>query len=152
MTTEEKIARRKLSLLDLAGELGNVSKACKIVGYSRQQFYEIRRNFQTYGAAGLVDRLPGPRNPHPNRVPEEVEKAVLDHALAHPCHGPVRVAHDAPTLGGIVRRPPVRQRFGSPRSGSRSKSRRRPLARDRIDENCLLPAISSKGQNRLGRV
>ena len=30
----EKIARRKLSLLQLAQELGNVSKACKIVGYS----------------------------------------------------------------------------------------------------------------------
>ena len=51
----EKIARRKLSLLQLAQELGNVSKACKIVGYSRQQFYEIRRNFQLYGAEGLID-------------------------------------------------------------------------------------------------
>ena len=48
----EKIARRKLSLLQLAQELGNVSKACKIVGYSRQQFYEIRRNFQLYGGRG----------------------------------------------------------------------------------------------------
>ena len=54
MTTvqREKIARRKLSLLQLAQELGNVSKACKIVGYSRQQFYEIRRNFQLYGPRG----------------------------------------------------------------------------------------------------
>ena len=34
---KEKIARRKLSLLQLAEELGNVSKACQIVGYSRQQ-------------------------------------------------------------------------------------------------------------------
>lgn len=41
----EKIARRKLSLLELAQELGNVSKVCRIVGYSRQQFYDIRRNF-----------------------------------------------------------------------------------------------------------
>ena len=46
MTTEQKIARRKLSLLELASDLGNVSKACKVIGYSRQQFYEIRRNFQ----------------------------------------------------------------------------------------------------------
>ncbi len=37
MTTEQKIARRKLSLLDLAADLGNVSKACKVIGYSRQQ-------------------------------------------------------------------------------------------------------------------
>ncbi|TVM30262.1 IS481 family transposase, partial [Oceanidesulfovibrio marinus] len=42
MTTKRKVARRKMSLLELATELGNVSKACKIMGYSRQQFYEIR--------------------------------------------------------------------------------------------------------------
>lgn len=99
MTTEKKVARRKLSLLDLASELGNVSKACRIVGYSRQQFYEIRRNYQTYGADGLIDRLPGARSPHPNRVPEAVETAVLDHALAHPCHGPMRVAHELALKG-----------------------------------------------------
>lgn len=81
MTTNQKIARRKLSLLELAADLGNVSKACKVMGYSRQQFYEIRRNFQTHGADGLLDRVAGPRNPHPNRVPEAVEHAVLEHAL-----------------------------------------------------------------------
>ena len=68
MTTKHKVARRKLSLLELASELNNVSKACQVMGYSRQQFYEIRRNFQTYGAQGLLDRLPGPKGPHPNRV------------------------------------------------------------------------------------
>lgn len=94
MTSKDKIARRKLSLLELASELSNVSKACKVMGYSRQQFYEIRRNFQTYGAEGLVDRLPGARGPHPNRVPAEIEQAVLDHALAHPCHGALRVEQE----------------------------------------------------------
>ena len=47
MTTKEKVTRRKLSPLELASDLGNASKACKVMGYSRQQFYEIRRNFQT---------------------------------------------------------------------------------------------------------
>jgi hypothetical protein len=88
MTTEQKIARRKLSLLELTSDLG--SKACKEIGYSRQQFYEIPRNFQTYGADGLLDRLPGPRNPHPNRVPEAVEQAILEHAVAHPLPYPAR--------------------------------------------------------------
>ncbi|MEO1065761.1 MAG: IS481 family transposase [Pseudomonadota bacterium] len=101
MTTKDKVARRKLSLLDLAKDLDNVSKACKIMGYSRQQFYEIRRNFQTYGAEGLIDRLPGARGPHPNRVSEEVETAVLDHALAHPCHGALRVEQEL-RLKGIA--------------------------------------------------
>ena len=102
MTTvqKEKIARRKLSLLQLAQELGNVSKACHIVGYSRQQFYEIRRNFQLYGAEGLIDQLPGPKGPHPNRVGEKVEAAILEHSLACPTQGAQRVA-DELLPGGI---------------------------------------------------
>lgn len=104
MTTvqREKIARRKLSLLQLAQELGNVSKACRLVGYSRQQFYEIRRNYQVYGAEGLIDRLPGARTPHPNRVSEAIEQAVLAHALAHPTHGPQRVADELRLQGHQV--------------------------------------------------
>lgn len=99
MTTDEKVARRKLSLLELATDLRNVSKACKVMGYSRQQFYEIRRNYQTYGAAGLVDRLPGARNPHPNRVAPEIESAILDYCLQYPTHGPLRVAQELALRG-----------------------------------------------------
>jgi transposase InsO family protein len=100
MTTEAKVARRKLSLLELAAEMSNVSKACKLMGYSRQQFYEIRRNYQTFGAEGLIDRLPGPKGPHPNRVEKAVEQAILDYCLASPCHGPVTVANQL-VLKGI---------------------------------------------------
>lgn len=99
MTTKKKVARRKLSLLELATELGNVSKACKVMGYSRQQFYEIRRNFQTFGADGLLDRFPGPKGPHPNRVDETVEKAILDYSLSFPSHGPLRVAQQLALQG-----------------------------------------------------
>jgi hypothetical protein len=102
MTTIDKIARRKLSLLDLAQELSNVSRACKVIGYSRQQFYEIRRNFQTYGADGLIDRLPGAKGPHPNRVPAEIEAAVLAHGLDHPCHGALRVEQELRLQGLAV--------------------------------------------------
>ncbi len=98
MNTEEKVARRKLSLLELPRDLQNVSKACKVMGYCRQQFYEIRRNYQTFGSEGLIDKLPGPRGPHPNRVSEEIETAILEHRLAFPTHGPVQVAQEmAPT-------------------------------------------------------
>lgn len=92
MTVSEKAARRKLSMLELAKDLNNVSKACKYMGYSRQQFYEIRRNFQTYGSEGLLDRIPGAKGPHPNRVSQEVEKAVLEFALEEPTKGPLYVA------------------------------------------------------------
>jgi transposase InsO family protein len=93
MTTKAKVALRKLSLLELAADLSNVSKACKIMGYSRQQLYEIRCNYQTFGAEGLIDRLPGPKGPHPNRVDETVEQAILEYCLACPGHGPVKVAN-----------------------------------------------------------
>lgn len=92
MTTKDKVARRKLGLLQLASEMDNVSKACRMMGYSRQQIYEIRRNYQTYGAEGLIDRLPGARGPHSNRVSAEVERAILDHSLDRPDHGALRVS------------------------------------------------------------
>jgi len=101
MTTDEKVARRKLSLLELSTELGNVSKACRVMGYSRQQFYEIRRNFQTYGAQGLLDRLPGCKGPHPNRVAKEVEEAILAYSLKHPTAGCLREAQEL-ALEGIT--------------------------------------------------
>jgi len=102
MTTEKKVARRKLSLLELATELNNVSRACRVMGYSRQQFYEIRRNFQTYGAKGLIDCLPGARGPHPNRLSQEVEGAILAHSLKHPTHGCLRVAQELALEGLMV--------------------------------------------------
>jgi transposase InsO family protein len=102
MTTTDKIARRKLSMLELAQELSNVSKACKIMGYSRQQFYEIRRNFQTYGSDGLIDRLPGAKGPHPNRVPAEIEKAILDYCLNNPTQGCLSVAQNLNLQGVTV--------------------------------------------------
>ena len=123
MTTKDKATRRKLSLLELAQEMSNVSRACRIMGYSRQQFYEIRRNYQTYGAEGLIDRLPGARGPHPNRVSEEVEAAILAHSLDHPTHGALRVAQELSLQGvqvssGGVRGVWSRHKLLTNRSGS----------------------------------
>lgn len=100
MTTEEKVIRHKISLLELAKELNNVSKACKMIGYSRQQFYEIKRNYQIHGIEGLIDKIPGCKGPHPNRVSEEIEKAIMDHSLEFPTHGPLRVSQEL-SLKGI---------------------------------------------------
>lgn len=101
MPTNEKVARRKLSLLELAKDLSNVSRACKIMGYSRQQFYEFRRNYQTYGSEGLLDKLPGCKGPHPNRVAPEIEQAILDFCLDIPTYGPLRVSQEL-ALQGIA--------------------------------------------------
>jgi molybdenum-dependent DNA-binding transcriptional regulator ModE len=54
----QNVIKHKVGLLNLAAELGNVSRACKVMGYSRQKFDEIWRNFQTCGSEGLIDRLP----------------------------------------------------------------------------------------------
>jgi transposase InsO family protein len=94
--------RRKLSLLKLAEELGNVSKACQIMGYHRDSFYEIRRAFQRGGTAALVEEKRGPRSPHPNRVSTEVETRILDYALAKPTHGAQRVANELRLEGVTV--------------------------------------------------
>ena len=101
-TIAHKAARRKLNLLELAAEMENVSKACKIMGYSRTQFYEIRRNYQTLGAEGLLDKARGPKDPHPNRVSEELEKSVLDYCLEFPTHGSVKVSQQLHLRGATV--------------------------------------------------
>jgi hypothetical protein len=40
-TTEQKIIKTKVGLLELAKQLGNVSRACHIIGYSRDCFYRF---------------------------------------------------------------------------------------------------------------
>lgn len=94
MTTLSQSIKRKLSLLQLAEELGNVSKACKLMGYHRDTFYEVRRAFQVGGVADLVEERRGPRHPHPNRVPAEVEPKILEYALVYPTHGAQRVSNE----------------------------------------------------------
>ena len=91
-TLAQKAARRKLNLLELASDLGNVSEACRRIGYSREQFYEIRRNYQAFGSEGLLDKARGPRNPHPSRASEQQEQAVLDYCLEYPVHGALKVS------------------------------------------------------------
>ena len=71
------------------------------MGYSRQRFDEFRRNFQTYDEECLIDRISGTRGPHPNRVAREIEAAILDHALEHPCHGSTRAEQEL-RLKGIA--------------------------------------------------
>jgi transposase InsO family protein len=94
MTAQSQSIKRKLSLLSLAEELDNVSKACRIMGYHRDSFYEIRRAFQVGGVAALVEQKRGPRNPHPNRVSPEIEARILQYSLERPTHGAQRVANE----------------------------------------------------------
>lgn len=99
MTAEEKVIRRKLSLLKSSKALKNVTMACRSMGYSRQQFHEIRRDDQTHGIDSLIDKLPGAKRTHPARVDKETEKTILDYALEYPTHGPLRIVQELQLKG-----------------------------------------------------
>jgi len=112
MTTKRKEALKKRSLLKLATEMNNVSKACKIMGYSRQQFYEIRRNYQTYGSQGHIDLLLNPKGPHSNRVDVSVKQTILEYSLEQPPHGPLMVTQQLALRGVQVSSGGVRGVWG----------------------------------------
>ena len=107
MTANEKVAHRKLSMLQLAQELGNVSKACKVMGYSRSQFYEIKRAFQTGGLEALLDKPPVPGST-PHKVPEETEKKVIEISIEHPAWGQQRIADELMLRGTVISHGTVR--------------------------------------------
>ncbi len=75
-----KVAHKRLSVLQLAQALGNVSEACRRGGLDRTSFYEWRRRFQTHGLEGLKD-LPPIHKTHPQTTPPEVVDRLLALAL-----------------------------------------------------------------------
>jgi transposase InsO family protein len=81
-----KLARKRLSVLELAQELGSVSKACKQAGMDRTSFYEWKRRFQTHGLEGLKD-LPPVHKSHPQTTPEHVQERIVELALLNPTRG-----------------------------------------------------------------
>jgi transposase InsO family protein len=91
MTADEKIARHRLSVLELAKTLGNVSEACRQRDMTRTQFYEYKRRFQTHGLAGLKD-LPPIHKTHPFTTPPDVVDRLLAVSLEHPGWGCVRLS------------------------------------------------------------
>ena len=86
----EKLAHRRLTVLELAERLGNVTEACRRGGIDRTSFYDWKRRFQTHGLDGLKD-LPPIAKSHPMTTPPEVVAQIEALALAHPAYGCNRI-------------------------------------------------------------
>ena len=91
MTTQQKLIKSKLNLLELGTYLGNVSEACRTLGYSRDTFYRLKRRYEEAGLDGLAE-ISRKKPNHRNRAPEHIEQAVIDLAIAEPAFGQVRAA------------------------------------------------------------
>lgn len=78
--TTNPVIKHKAGLLNLAEELINVSKACKIMGVSRDTFYRYRELANEGGVDALINR--SRRAPNlKNRTDEATEQAVVDTPL-----------------------------------------------------------------------
>ena len=75
-----RIIKHKVGLLNLAEELGNVSRALKMIGLSRDTFYRYKAAIEQVGIESLFDR--SRRQPNlKNRVDELTEQSVLTHGI-----------------------------------------------------------------------
>ena len=94
--------KHKTDLLNLAAELGNISKACKLMGYSRDTFYRYQKLWLK--AAWKPSWTPADVNPTlKNRVDEATENgAVTAFAIEFPAYGQVRVSNELRKKGIFV--------------------------------------------------
>lgn len=84
---------KKVALLQLAQQLGNVRQACKLTGYSRDSYYRFQKLYESGGEAALAHA--SRRKPlHKNRVSAHIEEAIVALAFEQPTFGPLRIVNE----------------------------------------------------------
>lgn len=99
--TNNPIIKHKAGLLNLAEELGNVSKACKVMGVSRDTFYRYQELVDEGGVDALINqnrRVPNTKN----RVDEQTERMVVEYAVEFPAYGQARASNELRKMGVFV--------------------------------------------------
>jgi transposase InsO family protein len=93
LQTNERIIKNKVGLLNLAEELGNISRACKVMGLSRETFYRYKNAVEDGGVEALFEK--SRRQPNlKNRVDELTETAVIEIGIEFPAYGQLRASNE----------------------------------------------------------
>ncbi|MDG2365822.1 MAG: IS481 family transposase [Methylococcaceae bacterium] len=99
--TNNPIIKHKAGLLNLAEELGNISRACKVMGVSRDTFYRYQELVETGGIDSLIDKSRRKSNVK-NRVDMATEQAVIASAIEQPAYGQHRTSNELRKVGVFV--------------------------------------------------